>query len=33
VTARLNRLVNQIPVDDQRHLTAVVEQLMSDATP
>jgi hypothetical protein len=33
VTARLNRLVNQIPVDDQLHLTAVVEQLMSDPTP
>jgi DNA-binding MarR family transcriptional regulator len=33
VTARLHRLVNKLPIADQRHLTAVVQQLMTDETP
>lgn len=33
VTARLHRLVNKLPLADQRHLTAVVEHLMTDETP
>lgn len=32
VTARLGRLVNQLPTKDQRHLTEVVEQLMAAST-
>jgi DNA-binding MarR family transcriptional regulator len=30
VTARLNRLVNQLSLKDQRHLTAVVKQIMAE---
>jgi hypothetical protein len=28
VTARLDQLVNQLPLKDQQHLTAVVERMM-----
>jgi DNA-binding MarR family transcriptional regulator len=33
VTARLGKLVNQLPIKDQRHLTGVVEQLTAASTP
>lgn len=29
VTARLHRLINHLPLEDQQHLTAVVEQLLA----
>jgi DNA-binding MarR family transcriptional regulator len=31
VTARLSRLVNQVPLADQRHLTTVVNKLLADS--
>lgn len=33
VTVRLHRLINRLPLTDRRHLTAVVQQLMTDETP